>query len=153
MATIEGSAIAEVLRTSTLLYPATSAFHVLGIALLIGSIIALDVRVVGIWRGAGWRQAVSDLVPVAAIGLGLAAVTGAALFSVRAGEYIVNPAMLAKWVLIALGLINVVVFHALMRRAAHRDSLPSRSLRIVAGVSALTWIAAVFAGRWIAFAN
>lgn len=152
LAGMEASTVASNLRTSTLLYPAVSALHILGVALLVGSIVTLDMRVAGILRPANWREAVGDLGPVAATGLALALMTGALLFAVRAGDYAANPAMLAKWGLILFGLSNIVVFHALLRRSIERERAPPL-LRVTALFSAIVWVAALIAGRWIAFAN
>jgi hypothetical protein len=139
------------LRTSTFVYPFISALHILGVGMLVGAILTLDARVLGIWHGSGWRASVGDLSPVAAAGLLLAIGTGALLFAVRASRYIENPALLTKWALIAIGLVNVVAFRQAMRRS--HDAPPSFTLRLSAAVSAVTWIGAVFAGRWIAFAG
>jgi hypothetical protein len=139
------------LRTSTVAYPVVNALHILGICLLVGVILALDARVLGIWRGSGWRTSVAELSPVAAAGLLLAIATGALLFTVRASRYIDNPALLTKWALVAFGLVNVFVFHRAMRRS--QDAAPSFTLRLCAAISAATWVGAVFAGRWIAFAG
>lgn len=137
------------LRTSTFVYPFINALHILGIGILVGAILTLDARVLGIRRGGSWRASVAELSPVAAAGLLLAIVTGVLLFAVRASRYIENPALLAKWALVALGLVNVLVFRNAMRRS--HDAAPSFTLRLCAAVSAATWIGAVFAGRWIAF--
>jgi hypothetical protein len=139
------------LRTSTFVYPFINALHILGIGILVGAILTLDARVLGIRRGNGWRASVAELSPVAAAGLLLAIGTGALLFSVRASRYIENPALLTKWALVAFGLVNVLVFRMAMRRSD--DAAPSVTLRLCAAVSAATWIGAVFAGRWIAFAG
>ncbi len=146
---VEALPLVAALRTSSVLYPLVSALHVLGVALLVGGIVALDLRVVGLWKPEGWREAMGALVPVAAVGLALALVTGALLFGVRATRYAENPAMLVKAGLILAGALNVVTFHRMMRR---RDvARPTPGLRASAGVSAAAWIGALFAGRWIAF--
>ena len=139
------------LRTSTFVYPFISALHILGIGILVGAILTLDARILGIRRGNGWRASVAELGPMAAAGLLLAMGTGVLLFSVRAARYIENPALLTKWALIAVGLVNVLVFRMAMRRSG--DAAPSFTLRLCAAVSAATWIGAVFAGRWIGFAG
>ena len=148
---VEAWAPVAALRTSTVVYPFINALHILGIGILVGAILTLDARVLGIRRGNGWRASVAELSPVAAGGLLLAMGTGVLLFAVRASRYIENPALLTKWALIALGLVNVLVFRKAMRRSG--DAAPSLALRLCAAVSAATWIGAVFAGRWIAFAG
>jgi hypothetical protein len=151
LAAIEASTLAETLRTSTTLYPLVSALHIVGIALLVGGIIAVDLRVIGVWRGDGWRDAVRDRAPIAGAGLALALATGLLLFSVRATAYAENPTMLMKWGLIALGLVNIVVFHRMLKQRASLRRSPPASLRAMAAASLVIWIAALFAGRWVAF--
>ena len=150
---LERTAFAATLRTSSVLYPLVNALHILGIAILIGSIIALDLRIVGLWRGKGWRQAIGELAQLAAIGLCLAIATGGLLFSVRASDYADNPAMILKVAFIVAGLANAVVFRVLLSREPEANWGPSILLRVGAVVSALIWIAALFSGRWIAFSS
>lgn len=137
------------IRRTVWLYVLVNASHILGIALLVGPILVLDGRVLGLWKPAGWRDAVAVLSPVAALGLVVAIITGGLLFAVRAGDYLGNPALWSKWALMGLGLVNVAIFHALLRR--HRGERPSVSMRLVAGCSASIWIGALLAGRWIAY--
>jgi hypothetical protein len=151
LALIEGSAVAGALRTSGVAYPLVSGLHVLGISLLIGSAVAFDLRAAGLWRATEWRRAVSMLAPVAAVGLGLAMVSGALLFSVRASVYASNPAMLTKWGLIAFGGSNAVVFHGLLTRHAGKEAAPPVAIRVAALLSLGIWVGALLAGHWIAF--
>jgi hypothetical protein len=148
---IETTTLAETLRVSSTLYPLVNALHILGIALLVGGIVAVDLRVIGLWRGAGWREAVRDRAPIAGTGLALAMITGALLFSVHASAYANNPAMLAKWAMIVLGLIVIAVFHAVLKRTPEAAVAAPRALRALAAASIAIWVAALFAGRWIAF--
>ena len=149
LSAIESSSAIAAIRTSTILYPIVNATHILGLGLLLGSILAADVRVLGLWKGAGWRRAVVDLSPVAGVGLLVAVLSGGVLFTVRASHYIENPALLLKWLLIGIAMINLVVFHNALRRTD--SAAPTPMLRICAALSATCWIGAVFAGRWIAF--
>lgn len=136
-------------RVSPVLYPGVNALHILGVAVLVGSVLALDVRILGFGRKEGWREAVLDLSPVAVVGFSLAAATGLVLFAVRASQYIENTVLWIKWALIGLGLLNVLAFRHALRKA--EGSNPTRPLRIGAFLSALLWVSALFAGRWIAF--
>lgn len=139
------------LRTSGLLYPVISALHILGIALLVGAIAVFDLRLLGLLRGGGdWRDSLRSNAPVAALGLALALLTGLALFSVRASVYVQNPALWLKWGLILLALLNIALFYRLLRGAA---AAPTAGMRSCAALSLVFWIAAIFAGRWIAFTD
>jgi hypothetical protein len=106
------------------------------------------------WRRAAPAEALLRMaVPVAAFGLLLAIVTGAALFSAEASQYVRNAAFLTKQGLIALGLINIAWFHWALRPAAAawpHARAPER-VRMAAGVSAIIWIGTLVCGRMIAY--
>lgn len=146
------SALAAVLRRSDVAYPVVSTLHILGIGLLAGAIMTLDLRIIGIIK----RVTIADLAPllsrVAGVGLLLAILTGIALFSVQPSHYLGNDAFLLKVSLVALGIINVILVH---RSAGWKSALlglgASTPLKLLASVSLLIWLAALFAGRWIAF--
>ena len=86
-AALEGTALAQTLRNSRWGYAALNTAHIFAIALLIGSVVPLNLRLLGVWRGISREAVVRVLAPVAASGLILALLTGPLLFSVRALEY------------------------------------------------------------------
>lgn len=138
------------LRGSIILYPVVNALHIIGIGLLLGTITAVDLRVIGLWQAERWRQGLHELLPLARLGFALAVASGTLLFSIRATEYIANPALQLKLGLIAMALLNVLVFHVLWRCAA-THTRPALGLRLSAGMSLALWLASVFAGRAIGF--
>lgn len=149
---IAASAPAAALRGSVTLYLLVNAAHVLGIGLLVGAIATLDLRLLGAFRSAALAHLAPPLVRVAATGLGLAALTGLALFSTRPATYLENPAFLAKLALLALALANLALLHAGRPwRAALAGGALAGRLRLAAGVSLAAWIGALLAGRWIGF--
>lgn len=151
LAGLEASAPATFLRMSRWGYAGVSGAHVLGIALLVGSIIPLDLRLLGVWSSESRVGLTRVLVPVAATGVALAGVTGLLLFSVRAREYSEIEFLQIKLVLIALGLTSAVAIHA-----AHGFFLQSASrqrLAVHAFVSMICWLGALACGRLIAFAG
>lgn len=89
--------MAVALRQSPALYPLANAAHILGIGLLVGAIFTLDLRVLGAFRQAPLTVLGPPLVRMAAIGLGLALVTGFLIFTVRPAGYAANPAFLVSW--------------------------------------------------------
>lgn len=84
LAALEASAPAEYFRGARWGYAALSAAHALGLALLVGAIVPLDLRLPGFWPDLEHPNIARVLVPVAAAGLALAVSTGSLLFSVRA---------------------------------------------------------------------
>jgi len=85
LAAVEATAAAQYLRASRWGYAAVSGAHILGIALLVGAILPLNLRLLGFWRSIPRANLLRVLVPVAATGLVLAVFTGPLLFSVGAG--------------------------------------------------------------------
>ena len=151
LAALEGTAIAQALRVSRWGYAAVNAAHILGIALLVGAIVPLNLRFLGAWRTVPRPILVRVLVPIAATGLGLAVVAGFLLFSVRAREYADIGFLQAKLVLVAVGTLSALWLHC-----AHGFLLENARDSRLAGhaVAALVcWVGALACGRLIAFAG
>jgi hypothetical protein len=144
-----GSAPAQWLRFSRWGYAAVSTTHVFGIALLVGAILPLDLRLIGLWRSVALEPLARVLVPVAATGLLLAITTGAFLFITRASEYAALDMFLLKLALIATGGL-----HALSLHLGHGLENASRTrLRAAGAVSLSIWLAALVCGRLLAFVD
>lgn len=144
--------LAVELRRSATLYMFVNAAHILAIGLLVGAILPLDLRLAGFFGKVPVEVVAPFLSRSAGIGLALAFLTGFCLFSVRPGEYAANPAFLAKLGLIAFGILNVLLVHAGPGwRAAMTIGIVRPAMRFSAALSAMIWIAAVVAGRWIGF--
>ena len=141
LATLEGSWLGHVGRHSAWLYMATNLLHVLGAAFVVGGIAVFDLKVLA-ERGKHAWQVGRYAIPLAATGLLLLAVEARALG--------VNPAFYLKLAFIALGLINVALFHARFGSALKAGTLPPEA-RAYALVSLVAWIVALLAGRMIAY--
>ncbi len=140
------------LRRSALVYMAVNAAHILSIGLLIGAILPLDLRLMGLFAPLPLAVIGPFLSRAAAVGLVGALITGFALFSVKPIEYAGNPAFLTKLGLLVLGILNATVVHAQPNwRQAVKGAAPAIGLRLQAGFSAAVWISAILAGRWIGF--
>ncbi|MGE3230179.1 MAG: DUF6644 family protein [Hyphomicrobium sp.] len=140
------------LQNSGTAYLLVNAAHILGVALLVGAILPLDLRMIGFLRTHPIEAVAPLLLSVASMGLALALVTGLWLFTVQPKLYAANPAFLAKLVLIALALANIWAQHrSAPFQAALRGECPSAAVRALAGLSALLWLSALVAGRWIGF--
>ena len=128
------------------LYPALEVFHILGIALLLGNLVLLELRVFG--RGAALP--VADLarlsLALAACGFGLAAATGLLMFSGRPAELLTNRAFTLKMLLLFAAACNATWFHA--RGSLQRLDGVARMLMVL---STLIWLAVLACGRWIAY--
>jgi len=152
---VESWSLAIFLRQSIWAYPMVNTLHLLGIALVIGSIVTLDLRVLGFWRKLSPDDLARVLVPVAIAGLCLAAVAGPLLFIVQAKTYAASWLFQVKMVLLIGALANAVFF---MRSAAwHRFSGSTQTsapmtLRAMAVLSLSLWIGVLIFGRLVGYA-
>lgn len=149
LAALEASGPAQWLRVSRWGYAAANTAHVMGLATLYGAILALDLRLLGLWRGARLNALLAVLPRVAATGLALALATGVLLFAIRAGEYAALGVFRLKMALVALGTAAALL-------TALRGGLAGaspRRMRAMGGLSLVAWTGALVSGRMIAFAG
>lgn len=150
LAALEATAPAEMLRTGRWSYAAVNGGHILGIALLVGAIVPLDLKLLGLWRNVPRAALARVLVPTAATGLALAATCGLLLFSVRATTYAGMGLVQAKLALVAVGTLAALSLHR-GHGLALENASPAR-LRVHALLSIACWAGALACGRLIGFA-
>lgn len=150
---LEQSAFGFTIRSSALLYPLANVAHIIGAILLVGPIMMLDLRLLGLSRRIPLRLMAQHLLPWAIFGLLIMLVSGFLLFTAEATAYAVNPVFQLKAALIVAGVLNAVVFE-LMARRNWRDwenyAVPLFP-RLLALVSLVNWLLVAVAGRLIAY--
>jgi Family of unknown function (DUF6644) len=156
LAWLQSSALGMLMRGSgPWIYPIVNVVHVLGVATLFGSVLVLDLRLLGVRRGSPLSPVTAAAAPVAMAGFALAAASGVCLLAANAVEYQGNPFLLAKFAAIGVGLVNVVALRRTAAWKAHTDRQLSpseaRLLAFMAGVSLLSWLTAIVAGRMIGY--
>ena len=135
------------IASSSFAYPALEVLHIVGIALLLGNLVALELRV--------WGAAPELPVPALARlslglalgGFALAAASGLLMFASQPLELLANRSFVLKLALLGLAALNAALFHA---RGGLRqlDALARAQTLVSLGL----WIGAIIAGRWIAYA-
>jgi hypothetical protein len=149
---LQESALGHLMRSSPALYPVVEILHILGFVLLVGSIVALDLRLLGLGRMIAIQPMAQLLMPLSRIGFLVAIGMGFLLFSADAAHVVNNPAFQAKLLLIAAALINIVIAHVgPWRRSPLWRSEASGGAKLTALVSLLLWPGVVCAGRLIAY--
>jgi len=149
LAALESSWLGHAGRHSAWLYTIANLLHVLGAAFVVGAITVFDLKVLAEHGKHAW-QVGRYAIPLAATGLALQIPTGTLLLAVEARALGVNPAFYLKLACIALGLINVALFHARFGTVLRAGALPPEA-RVYALVSLVAWIVALLAGRMIAY--
>jgi hypothetical protein len=153
-AAVEGNALATWLRASAWGYPAVETLHLLGLALLIGSAVAFDVRLLGVASPLPVHLVARFLLPLARIGFGIAVLSGGFLFMMQARTFAVLPLFFVKMATIAVAVANTVIFHrgifTSIDEWTHVTPTPPRA-RVAAVVSLVCWTFALICGRFLAY--
>lgn len=144
------------LRSSRWSYAAVNTAHIAGLALLVGAIVPLDLRLMG-WRRAVPIAALSRaLLPVAIFGLTLAVAAGLVLFAVRAGEYAALTLFQVKIALVICGIANAALLHKAAAWDAQQETvgvMPPPRLRLAGALSIVLWLSILVCGRMLAFVD
>jgi hypothetical protein len=156
LAWLEGSALGEAMRGAGVWsYGLVNLAHILGISALFGSVLVLDLRLLGIWRHVPIAAIATPVGPVAATGFVAAAASGVCLIATNGTEYIGNPFLYVKFPAIGLGLLNVGVLQLLpawrARAARPLTARERQQLAAAGGVSLTCWLAAIAAGRMVGY--
>ena len=154
MGAIEMSALGVAMRQSLWLYPIVEIVHLTGIALLVGSIAMLDLRLLGLSNAVPVRRLALHILPWTAASFLLIVPSGLAMFVAHAGDFIASPVFVLKISLILCAGVNAAVFHAgVFRGAAEWDvnRMPPAAARLSAALSLLLWISVIACGRLLAY--
>lgn len=150
---LEQTRLATAIAEGAYAFPVLEALHVVGLALVLGSIATFDLRILG-WAGRSRTTAglFRDILPWTWIGFTVAIVTGLAMFASSATTYVDNKVFLVKMALLLLAGANVLFFHVHPQRKmlAAGQAVPGL-LRASAALSLSLWLTIVVLGRWIAF--
>ena len=134
------------LSASAWAYPVLEVAHIVGIALMLGSLVLVELRV--------WAYAAElPLRPLARAGLrlsmtgfGVIVCSGLLMFAAHPGELLANRAFVIKIGLVLLGGVNAAAFH--LRDSLGRSDTTARAQTVL---SLGLWLAVIICGRWIAY--
>jgi hypothetical protein len=133
-------------------FPLLESIHVIAIAMVIGSILMVDLRLVGVAaRSYAVSRMSKELVPWTWFAFAISVVTGVGLFITRAAHYADNIAFRAKFALLILAGINMALLHFGVFRTVNAwdTSTPPSTAKASAALSLLLWSGVVLAGRWV----
>lgn len=138
-------------RISPWIFPAIESTHLLGLCALGGTLLIVDLRMLGLGLTS---QSVSQLAtavhPWLKASLALMVSTGLLLFASEAGRVLHTPSF---WVKIATLPVAILYTFTLRTRVAAQSVDTSRRTRVTATVSLLLWFTVAAAGRWIGFSS
>jgi hypothetical protein len=134
------------IASSPIAYPALEVAHIVGIALLLGNLMLVELRVWGFGAELPLAALARLGLRLSVIGFGLAAASGALMFATQAADLISNRAFVLKMGLLSLAGANAGLFHA--RDGLHRLD---RVARAQTALSLGLWLGVIICGRWIAY--
>jgi hypothetical protein len=127
-------------------YPALEVLHIAGIALLLGSLVLLELRVWGLGAELPVHPLASLALSVTVAGFGLVACSGLLMFAAHPAEMLSNRAFLLKLSLVLLAGLNAAWFHG-RGSLARCDGMARAQTVLSTGL----WLGAIICGRWIAY--
>jgi hypothetical protein len=151
---LEQTPVGASVRQSLWLFPAIETVHLVGMAALLATVGAFDLRLMGVaMNGQSISGLGRRLLPWTWAAFAVQVVTGGLLFSSEATRMVRNPAFRMKMLLIALAGVQALIFQVAARRnpPGRISETPRVQERIAGFVSLVLWIGVVAAGRWIGF--
>ncbi|KQQ88441.1 DUF6644 family protein [Massilia sp. Leaf139] len=146
--------LSSAMREGAWLYPIVEIVHIAGFAVLVGSVVLFDLRVLGFARNLPVVALGNHLLRWALASLLLVVPAGLLLFSAHSVELANNPAFILKLVLIVIAGLNALAFHLLPYRSVaswDRDRPAPPLARAGAGLSILLWLGVISCGRMLAY--
>jgi len=154
MHAVEATGLGRFMREALWAYPAVETVHIVGLALLFGSIAIVDLRLLGAGRRIPAAALVGYAVPWSLLGFVVAACSGLLMFTAHAGEYLEQPVFLLKMTLILLAGTNAALLRVgVVQRASAwaADAVPPTRVRVAAALSLALWIGVIACGRLLAY--
>lgn len=134
-------------------FPFLESIHVIAAALVVGSILMVDLRLLGL---AAKRYSITtlsrELVPWSIGAFVIATVTGLGMFITRAASHVVNPAFQWKMVLLLLAGLNMAYFHFHVYKRVEQwnsNTATPTQVKVIGGLSLFLWSGVMLAGRWV----
>jgi len=152
---LQKTALAVYIRDSLLAFPLLESTHVIGLAIVVGTVVIIDLRLLGLaTTHRSFSRLGADTLPWTLGGFAVAAITGVLMFTTNATVYFHNTWFRAKVVLLALAAANAIAFELTARRRVGEWDLARAAppaARLMATVSLVVWIGVIVAGRMIGF--
>jgi hypothetical protein len=148
------SPVAEWMRQSLKAMPFVEATHVLAIALVFGTILVVDLRLLGFPdRKRPFTRISREMLRLTWVAFAVAVVTGALMFAPNATTYFGNTAFRLKMLALLAAGINMAVFQLITVRSVSTwdNERPPVAARAAGILSITLWLTVIFLGRWIGF--
>lgn len=134
-------------------WPIVESLHFFGLCLLIGTVGLFDLRLIGIGRGISY-QYLHRLIPFGVAGYGLNVITGTMFLSSAPDQYLYNPAVQTKFMLMAIAGSNMLIYYRTMNQYVQQTQAEEdvhRSAKTAAIISLACWCGVIICGRLVTY--
>jgi hypothetical protein len=146
---VENSMLGIWMVDSIWAYPIVLSIHAVGMSIVVGTIIIIDLRILGLANSIPLKS-FEKLFAVAWLGVALNFLSGVALFATEPAKFFYHPVFWIKIALIAIGALSVYMLWNKVKDVAD-DSESSAQIKFLAVLSLLLWSCVIIAGRLIAY--
>jgi hypothetical protein len=146
---IRDTPLGSAMRETPDLFPACEMAHFIGLSLLLGVMIVVDLRILGVFRQTSYAS-VLKLLPFAVLGFVVNLVSGICFIACNPFLYFTNNAFYLKLVVIALGGLNAIWFTLVEHRqiaALPASASAPVAAKVMAGASLGMWLLVILLGR------
>jgi hypothetical protein len=151
---VEATGLGRVMRESLWAFPIVEVVHIAAFAVVVGSIVMLDLRLLGLSRRIPVSRLAAHVLPWTIGAFVVAALAGLTMFTAHANDYLTNEVFMLKMGLILAAGINAGLLHAGAMRAVgawDTDAASPRGVRIAAAMSIALWLGVIACGRLLAY--
>lgn len=151
---LEASGVARWMRESLWGYPSVEALHIMALGLVFGSIVVVDLRLLGLSREVSASRLARHALPWTVGAFVVAMLTGLLMFTAHAEDFVTNRVFILKMGLILAAGVNAGLLHTgAFRTVAQWDTavIPPARVRFAAALSIVIWICVIACGRLLAY--
>ena len=151
---IESSGLGRMMRESLWAYPTVETLHIIGLATIYGSVLVVDLRLLGLSRKVSVANLARHALPWTVGAFGLVLVTGLMMFTAHTQDFLGNRVFMLKMALILTAGINAALLHTGSLRTVGAWDVgvpPPARVRVAAAASIVLWTSIIACGRFLAY--
>ena len=150
---LESTWLGEQMRNLFWLFPMMETIHFIGLTIMFGALLVIDVRVIGFGRFINMNSAMK-FIPIAIGAFTVNLLTGIAFLCANPFRYFPNIAFQWKMGLIVIAGLNALWFwfgeHKILQQLADGEDAEFRA-KVIAALSIAIWVAVIIFGRMIPY--
>lgn len=153
VAWVEQSSLGIWMMDSIWGYPIVLSTHAVGMAIVVGTVLMIDLRLIG-FVGKAPLDSFKNIFFITWIGVALNLLSGVALFASDPEKFTFHPLFWAKIVLMLVGVFFVFLLWSQVHKegaGGDADFDPSTRLKVMAWVSMFTWFLVIVTGRLVGY--